>query len=469
MKLLDILTSPWAISTEKLREIRAVYEAHLRGPKIDWKGMEARITAQWGDEKNPKECGYDLIDGVAVIPVTGVLTKGMSFFSWLFGGSSMWAIGEAVRAAIDDPSVKALLRHVDSPGRTVDGAQALANPIYQARGAKSITAFSDGEMMSGAYWIGSAADRIYISGDTVFVGSIGVVATHIDYSKQDEQKGVKYSEIVTGKYKRITSAHSPLSKEGKQTLQDMVDYIYSAFISDIARNRGVTADHALEMADEAKVYIGKQAIGAGLVDGVSTFDGLIKGLAAGDAAFYSQSEKEVNEMDLTELKTKHPAVYQEVFDAGKAEGVQIAAATVETAKAEALKVGAEAERKRIVEINAALIPGHEKIIEAAVADGKSTAGEVALKIVAAEKATRETKLAALEADGKEAGRVSGAAAPVGEKPQAEASNAKEAGDKLDALAQRIKAEKKCSYSEAFAQAEKENLKLAATYSMKKEG
>jgi ClpP class serine protease len=67
-------------------------------------------------------------------------------------------------------------------------------------------------MASAAYWIGSAAEKVYISSDTTQVGSIGVVASHIDVSKAEEMQGYKTTEIVAGKYKRIASRYSPLTE-----------------------------------------------------------------------------------------------------------------------------------------------------------------------------------------------------------------------------------------------------------------
>ena len=131
-------------------------------------------------------------------------------------------------------------------------------------------------MASAAYYIGAAAHEVYISGDMPLIGSIGVVATHVDRSKFEEKIGLKTTEVYAGKYKRIASAYKPLSKDGKASIQDQVDYVYSIFVDDVAKYRGVSADAVLDNMADGKIFIGKQAIQAGLVDGVSTFDQLIK-------------------------------------------------------------------------------------------------------------------------------------------------------------------------------------------------
>ena len=399
MKILDVLTSPWSIRPEKLAEIRNIYRVHLRGPKIDWKDMEARVGLALSG--GAQEVQYQVMNGVAVIPVKGILTKGLSFFSFLFGGISMKQIGITFQQALDDSEVKSILLDIDSPGGTVDGTEELAQAIFEARGQKPIIAYSDGIIASGAYWIASAADEIYISGDTIMVGSIGVVATHVDQSKADEMMGDKYTEITAGRYKRIDSGHLPLTAEGAAYIQGQVDYFYSVFVDTIARNRGVDQEAALAMAD-GKIFIGKQAMEAGLVDGVEAFSDLINSaeVLAGQQ-FSTKTEHDKEEvMDINELKTKHPDVYAAILAEGKTAGTVEGAAAGKAAGIEEGKaLGASAERQRIADVRAQLIKGHEALIDQLAADGKTTGPMAAMAIVAAEKTASAAALAALKKDG----------------------------------------------------------------------
>ncbi len=268
MKILDVLNSPWAIIPGKLSQIQEIYFAHLRGEKIEFPKQA---------KKEEKEQGYEIVEGVAIISIDGVIAKKMNLFLDISGGVSTQLIERDFREAVADPGIRAIVLNVDSPGGTVDGTQELANVIFEARGQKPIIAFTDGMMTSGAYWIGCAADKVYISGDTVMVGSIGVVMEHIDISRAEEKEGVKTTEIYAGKYKRIASRYMTLSEEGRATLQDIVDYIYSAFVRDVARNRGVSEEKTLGMAD-GKIFVGERAIHTGLVDGVSTLSDLVLSL-----------------------------------------------------------------------------------------------------------------------------------------------------------------------------------------------
>jgi len=299
MKLLDIMTAPWMIAPDKLAEIRAIYQAHIRGEKIDIKAIEAQLAIAIGERQSKEPYQYDIINGVAIIPVKGVVSKRSSLFSFFFSRASTTDIAIMFKDALSNQDVESILLDIDSPGGTVDGTQELAELIYSARGQKPIIAYTDGMMASAAYYIGAAADSIYISGDMPDIGSIGVAMMHLDYSANDEKYGFKETDIFAGKYKRIATGNRPLSKEGKEYLQDQVDYIYSVFVNDVAKYRGRSVEDVLENMADGKIFIGRQALDAGLVDGVSTFDQLLNSTLpvlqreAGEAARLEKLNMEV--------------------------------------------------------------------------------------------------------------------------------------------------------------------------------
>jgi signal peptide peptidase SppA len=274
MRILDILCSPWAIEPSRLNEITQIYNTHLKGEKIDLRVLEDKT----GRELPYKHPGVQVDNGVAILPVEGVIAKRMNLLTNISGGTSTELLARDFVAAVEDPTVSAVLFLIDSPGGGVDGVQELSELIYKRRAEKKIYAISDGMICSAAYWIGSAAERVFITSDTVAVGSIGVVAQHVDISGMEKMNGIKTTEIYAGKYKRIASQYEPLTEEGRATIQEMVDYIYSTFVEDVARNRGVEVDEVLAKMADGRVFIGKQAIEAGLVDGVSTVAALVKAL-----------------------------------------------------------------------------------------------------------------------------------------------------------------------------------------------
>jgi signal peptide peptidase SppA len=378
MKLLDVVTSPWAIQSEKLIEIRDIYATHMRGEKIDIAGVEARLGRPLKNE--PKS--YDVIDGVAVLRIEGVMAKRANLFMQISGGTSTEIAARELRDALDDPEVHSIILEIDSPGGTVDGTQALGDLVVAARQTKPIVALANGCMCSAAYWVGSAASKVYIADRTTNVGSIGVVATHVDVSKAEEQSGYKTTEITAGKYKRSASEYAPLTEDGRATIQERVDYLYSIFVGAVAKQRGVSEEKVLQDMADGRVFIGEQAIAAGLVDGVSTLDALIRQLnenRAGAAQTIPSATSKGTAMSLTREQIE--AAAPDLVKAFRAEG-------------------AAAECERIKGVEAQLIPGHEALINSMKFDGASTAGDAALAVNAAERKLRD-----------DAAKASGAQAP----------------------------------------------------------
>lgn len=382
--LLDIVTAPWAILPAHLDQVRAVFERHIKGEKIDLKQVEADLGRPLGS----KPQGYSIQNGVAIVPMNGILAKRASALQQTSGMNSMDAIARDFRGALADPGARAIVLQIDSPGGTVDGTRELADMIFQARGIKPIVAFADGCMASAAYWIGSAADQVISSGETTIVGSIGVVATHVDVSKAEEMAGQKTTEVVAGAKKRITSSYKPLSEEGLAVLQEQVDAIHELMKADISAYRG--AD--ITPVADGSVFMGSKAQEAGLVDGVSTLDALIARLAGemgappkamktkpGAVALPQKPTTGGSKMELTELKAEHPALVEALLAEGRTEG-------------------ATAERERIQAVEAAALPGHEALIASLKFDGKSTGGDAAMAVLSAERTKRGTILATMRSE-----------------------------------------------------------------------
>lgn len=399
MRLIDIINAPWAITPDMLSEIQGIYARHMRGDKIDLQNLSAATGITFDNQ--PKS--YYVQDGVAVISVDGVIAKKMNMMTKISGGTSTDLVARDFNAALSDRAVEAIVLAIDSPGGTVDGTPELAQLIASARGVKPICAVTDGMMCSAAYWIGSAADCINISSEVAMVGSIGVVTQHTDISAAEAKQGIKTTEIYAGKYKRIASQYAPLTPEGRASIQDGIDHVYSVFVDTVAANRGTDAADVISRMADGRVFHGSQAIEAGLVDGVATLAETIdqaramarmpgkknpKQCLAG-AATQSPNQKGAD-MTLEQFKADHPELVAAITaeaTAGHAEA--LAAATA---------AGAQSERDRIAAVRAQSIPGHEDLIEALAFDGTSTAADAAVAIVTAEKQLRNSAAAQLDAE-----------------------------------------------------------------------
>lgn len=276
MNIIDQLASPWAIIPDRLAEITEIYSAHLRSENTNLAAIEARIGAPLA--RKPQ--GIDIVDGVAVIPINGIIAKKMNMLVQISGGSSTQLIERDFRQAVADPEVQSIILHMDTPGGAVDGTAELAETIFEARGEKPIYALADGLMASAGVWIGSAADEVFMTSNTTMVGSIGVVTQHIDRSERNKQLGLTVTDIYAGKYKRIAGEHKPLSAEGREYMQTHVDDLYSIFVDHVAKHRGTTSEAVLERMADGRFFIGQRAIDAGLADGISSLDSLVAKLGS---------------------------------------------------------------------------------------------------------------------------------------------------------------------------------------------
>lgn len=392
MHITDVITAPWAIVPEKLLEIQAVYTSHAHGNKIDLAAVEARIGKSLANDAQ----GYVVHSGVAVVPVSGVIAKKMNMFSDISGGASTQLIERDIRAALADPNVNSILLRIDSPGGTVDGTQTLADIIRAANDQKPVVAFADGMMASAAYWIGSAAAEIVASSSTAQIGSIGVVNSHTDISGAEEKQGIKTTEISAGKYKRLASRHAPLSAEGEALLQDQVDQLYTIFVDAVAINRGTSPEQVLTDMADGRVFLAGEARNRGMIDYIASFEATIQNMADGlwpvsrrlqaaeiqatqttkpiQATYQTQITTDLGEtMDIKTLREKHPEIVAEIMQEGAL-------------------AGAETERERIKACEDATLAGHEALVNGMKFDGKSTAADVALAIVGAEKTLRANHL-----------------------------------------------------------------------------
>lgn len=423
MTVLDVLNSPWAIMPDRLEEIHAIYGARLRGEEPDIAAIEARIGRPMGSDPQ----GYEVRDGAALVPLRGVLAQRMNLMSNISGGTSTELFARDVRQALEDPAVRSIIVMADTPGGAVAGTQTAADVVRAARGRKPIATFAEGMMASAGVWIGTASDQVILADGATQVGSIGVVATHTDVSKREEAMGIKTTEIVAGKYKRAASQYGPLTETGRATIQEQVDYLYGLFVADVAKNRGVSVDQVLESMADGRLFIGQQAVDAGIADGIGSLETLIANLNDRASAMERTTitVSSVSPMNPTELAAEWAAENPEAAAVLRAEG------RVE---------GAIGERDRIAAVRAQSMPGHEALIEQLAADGHTTGPEAAVAVVAAENALRKTQAQVRQEEAIEP--VAFAPAPEGMEAKSEAPAPEVDPQALAARAREIVAEAK---------------------------
>lgn len=217
--------------------------------------------------------------GIAVVPVLGPLVARGDWLTQLLGASDYTSIAAAAEAAFAEPSTRAVLLELDSPGGEVGGLFDLVERLSALRNAsgKPLWAAASESALSAAYAIASAADRIYVS-RTAEVGSIGVVAAHLDESQADAMAGHKWTLIHAGERKIDGHAHAPLSAQAYAAVQADVDVLHGELVALVARNRRVAPEAVHDT--QAAIYRGRRGIEHGLADRLGTLDGALAELAA---------------------------------------------------------------------------------------------------------------------------------------------------------------------------------------------
>lgn len=211
---------------------------------------------------------FAMVDGVAVIEVSGVLVHRGAWIGQSSGQTSYEGIAAQLAAAATDPAVRGIALEIDSFGGEVAGVFDLADAIRAARGAKPVWAFVAEHAFSAGYALASQADRIILP-RTGAVGSIGVVVMHADLSGQLSDAGVTVTLIHSGAHKVDGNPYAPLPDPVRARIQGEIDSIRALFAQTVAAGRGPRLSADVALATEAKCYRGAEAVAAGLADVVS--------------------------------------------------------------------------------------------------------------------------------------------------------------------------------------------------------
>lgn len=225
------------------------------------------------------------VGSVAVIPLAGYLTPKPTLFSILFGGTSVEAFAREVVAALNDPTIGAVVLDVDSPGGEVYGVSEAAAAIRAARGGKPLIAVVNHMAASAAYWLASQADEI-VSTPSGMSGSIGAFVAYLDQSAAMEKAGVKVEVIKHGRRKAEGVASGPLSQEAIDGLQATVDYFGQLFEADVAKGRTngarrVGVEAVRKDYGEGALMTADKAMASGLVDRIGTLADVVQRVANG--------------------------------------------------------------------------------------------------------------------------------------------------------------------------------------------
>ena len=234
-------------------------------------GGLAESLRQYGDAP------YPVVDGIAVIEISGVLIHRGGWIGESSGQTSYEGIAAQIEAAAGDPAVRGVALEIDSFGGEVAGVFDLADRIRALRRDKPVWAFVAEHAFSAGYALASQASRILLP-RTGAVGSIGVVVMHADLSGQLDRDGVRVTLIHAGSHKVDGNPYAPLPESVRDDIQSEIDVLRFLFAETVAAGRAGRLSQDAALATEAAIYRGTDAVAAGLADEVTD-------LARGFASF----------------------------------------------------------------------------------------------------------------------------------------------------------------------------------------
>lgn len=198
---------------------------------------------------------------VAVIDITGIISKSDATI-------------KLIHAYRDDPSVKAIVMRIDSPGGSVAPVQEIYTELEKIK--KPIVASMGGSAASGGYYIACAADTIFANPGTL-TGSIGVIMQFTRMKGLYDKVGLEHQVIKSGQFKDTGSPFRTLTEEEQGVLQATVDDVHNQFVDTIAgaRSNLLTRAEVVELAD-GRIFSGRQALASKLIDQLGNLPDAIK-------------------------------------------------------------------------------------------------------------------------------------------------------------------------------------------------
>lgn len=257
--------------------------------------------------------------GVAIIPIRGVLVHRAGQMDLTSEPlRSYEAICSDLAMAANDPAVRAVVLDADTPGGECTGVSATGRAIADLASVMPVIACANGYALSAGMWLASAADAIVVD-ELGAVGSIGVVAAHLDMSGADAKEGLAYRYYFQGDHKVDLNPHQAPTPDAEAQLMADIQDAYGKFTAFVAEQRGMTVEEVV--ATQARVYFGERAVTAGLADAVGTLSDAI-GMAE-DMADEAESEGRGNPARASTVRGSR--MNQRMTGAKGATGARIAA------------------------------------------------------------------------------------------------------------------------------------------------
>ncbi|OQS39757.1 serine protease [Chromobacterium haemolyticum] len=319
-----LYNTPLMLLPGKAEEMHLAMQATLQNGIKAWRDDASPAAAVDAQRKPYLVAG----NGVAIIPVMGPLVQRGSWMDAMCGMTSYDRTAALVDAAMHDPDINAVLLEIDSPGGEVAGLFTLTARLRSMGQQKPIWSYANEGAFSAGYAIPSATERIYLP-QTAMVGSIGVIAMHVDQSKRDAAQGYNYTPIFAGDKKAAGNSHAPLDDATRADMQREIDRLYGIFVDHVATGR--TLDRQAVIDTQAGLLNADDAVAGRFADGIASMEEVVQMLS--DAA-RPQTSVFMKGNKVTQQAQNEGAITQAQLDAA------VAKAGADARTAERTRIGA---------------------------------------------------------------------------------------------------------------------------------
>ncbi len=200
-------------------------------------------------------------DRVALIRIEGIITDSRD-------------ATEEIKEYVKNPSVKAIVLRIDSPGGAVAPSQEIYEEVRKAVAKKKVLVSMGSVAASGGYYIASPATRIIANPGTL-TGSIGVIMEIPNITGLMDKLGIKTEVVKSGKHKDMASIFRGIGKEEREILQGVLDNVHTQFIKAVAEGRKMLPSDVEKIAD-GRVFTGEQALKVGLIDELGNLEDAVQ-------------------------------------------------------------------------------------------------------------------------------------------------------------------------------------------------
>lgn len=220
--------------------------------------LTPEMVSEYKGKKSGRENMVTMFDDTAVLDITGPVFRYANLFTMFSGATSTESVSSELGRLKADDKVKRIVTRYDCPGGMANGAAETSTQFQNID--KPLIAFATGQACSLAYFWASQGNSVIVAEDAM-VGCIGTRAPR-PVGKTDDD---------------IVSRHAPAKIINEASMQGIVDSLEDVFHKHVAHGRGVSVDHVIEHFGQGGVFIGQQAVDAGLADSTGTLDSILGG------------------------------------------------------------------------------------------------------------------------------------------------------------------------------------------------